>query len=351
MAPVSPIDRRSPACRRPAWSSPSTASMSCPRARSAAIVAAANAALHLHDAPVQQPRPRRLDRVLQGAGRNRGAAPSPAAASGRCRSCRACPAPAPACRRAQADGRRHRDRERTAALHVVGAARIDLAPVEEIVEANAGPRDHDAAAEFRAEALGDADHVALAVGDREARWCAPCRPLPPRASPSTARSARRSAGRRARGGAAPRHCPARARARGARARGCRWRCARRPRGGSRGTPCRDARRRCIPCLRNRTLPGSRSVSRCWNPWHGGGRVCTARPRYGPASGSRQIGRTAFRSSSVSTPPSFCTCATIRSPSAPPCRYPGPSAAMPSKVRARSGWRRIAPCAHLPAPPV
>ena len=44
----------------------------------------------------------------------------------------------------------------------------DLAPVEEVVEADAGAGHHHAAAELPAQALGDADHVAVAVGDREA---------------------------------------------------------------------------------------------------------------------------------------------------------------------------------------
>ena len=50
-----------------------------------------------------------------------------------------------------------------------GDLRIDLGPVEEIVEAHAGARHDDAAAERAAEALRHADEIALVVRDGERR--------------------------------------------------------------------------------------------------------------------------------------------------------------------------------------
>ena len=126
-----------------------------------------DARLRLDQVSVPQACARRLDGVLQSSSRSRDTVPSPGPGSARCRNCRACRAPAPVCRcaaKSAAPCTRAADRSRAGP---VGAQRIDVAPIQEVVEAEPGPRHNHAGAERASEALGDAHEVAFTVANRE----------------------------------------------------------------------------------------------------------------------------------------------------------------------------------------
>src|SRR5262249_23582786 len=65
------------------------------------------------------------------------------------------------------DRRRHADRQFGAGYGALRALRVDVGPVEEIVERDTGAGHDDAGAIGAAEALRDADEIALRVADRE----------------------------------------------------------------------------------------------------------------------------------------------------------------------------------------
>ena len=136
---------RCPACRRPPLSIGPVVSVMATVAQDACC--RRRCAIHLHAPAIPQPRARRLDRILDAAGRNRHAGSAPAAASGRFRNCPACRAPTRAVRCAWRCSAPSAVRQRPAGRQAFGPV-IDLAPVEEVVEAHAVARHHDAAAEL-----------------------------------------------------------------------------------------------------------------------------------------------------------------------------------------------------------